>query len=455
MNPLALPLLVVSAALAGPLLESDVIAAVDARVPELAEAEAKQREAEAKRLKASGAFDPKLKSKLDSELQGPYERTTLDASLSADTPWGVGVEAGYRLGVGDFPTYYGAYDTLEGGELRLGLSASLLRDLGMPQARADRLVADALADAAAQGAQDKRQQLTGKAVAAYWKWVATGEKVALAAELLELARTRQSGIEARVAQGALPQLDALDNARVVLEREAELQDADRASTQAGLSLSWFVRGPDAAPAPPSPEDRPDTAAASAAVAGPDAPPLVARALAVRPDIAALDAVVRAAEVELRRSGVALLPQLDARGGVSQDRGAGDTKLAKTELDVGLSLEVPLAFRKGRGERARARAALDRVEAERRGRRDQVTLDVQAAVVARDAALARWRLAEAGAEQAAEVARLERRAFGLGSSDVFRLTKREEALAKARKTRIEAHLEYRLAEAALRTATADW
>ena len=126
-----------------------------------------------------------------------------------------------------------------------------------------------------------------------------------------------------------------------------------------------------------------------------------------------------------------------------------------ELDVGLTLEVPLAFRKGRGERARARAALERVEAERRGRTDRVRLDVEAAVVARDAALERWRLAEQGAAQAAEVTRLERRAFELGNSDVFRLTKREEALAKARKTRIEAHLEYRLAESALRTATADW
>jgi outer membrane protein, heavy metal efflux system len=448
-------LLALGVALAAPLTEADVVAAVDARVPELAAAEAKRREAEGKRLAAQGAFDPKLKSKLERELVGPYERTSLDAALQAETPWGVGVEAGYRLGIGDFPTYYGAYDTLDGGELRLGLTASLLQDLGMPQARADRLVADELARAAAEGAQDKRQQLTGKAVSSYWKWVANGEKVALATELLALAQTRQDGIEGRVAEGALPRLDALDNGRVVLEREAELLGATRDAEQAGLALSWFLRGPDAAPAAPGAEDRPDTAPAASAILGTAADPLVARALAVRPDIAALDAVVRAAEVELRRSGVALLPRLDARGGVSQDRGAGDPKLAKTELDVGLSLEVPLAFRKGRGERARARAALERVEAERRGRRDRVSLDVRAHVLGRDAALARWRLAEAGADRAQEVARLERRAFELGGSDVFRLTKREEALAKARKTRIEAHLEYRMAEAALRTATAAW
>jgi outer membrane protein TolC len=442
-------------AFAAPLTESDVVAAVDRRVPELAAALAKQAEAEGKALKSRGAFDPKLKSKLDSELAGPYERTTFDSALGVETPWGVGVEAGYRLGVGDFPTYYGAYDTLDGGELRLGLTASLLQDLGMPQARADRLVADALATAAAEGAQDKRQQLTGKAVATYWKWVATGEKVALAQELLSLARTRQAGIEARVAEGALPRLDQVDNARVVLEREAELRGADREARQAGIALSWYLRGPDAAPAAPDPADRPEPTSATTATAGPPADTLVPRALSRRPDIAALTAVVTAAEVELRRAGVALLPRLDGRAGVAQDRGAGDEKLGKTELDVGLTLEVPLAFRKGRGERARARAALERVEAERRGRTDRVRLDVEAAVVARDAALERWRLAEQGAAQAAEVARLERRAFELGNSDVFRLTKREEALAKARKTRIEAHLEYRLAESALRTATADW
>jgi hypothetical protein len=54
-----------------------------------------------------------------------------------------------------------------------------------------------------------------------------------------------------------------------------------------------------------------------------------------------------------------------------------------------------------------------------------------------------------------VARLEGRAFALGSSDLFKLTKREETAAKERKAEIEARMELALTEARLRTLTAAW
>lgn len=448
-------LLATRIALATPLLEMDVVRAVDGRVPELAEALAKQAEAEAKALKARGAFDPTLRSKVEREVTGPYERTTLDAAIGAQTPWGLTLEAGYRLGVGDFPAYYGAHDTLDGGELRLGLTTPLLRDLGMSAERAERLVSDAMAAAARSSAEDKRQRITGKAVEAYWKWVAAGEKLALAEELLLLAETRQQGIEARVAEGALPAMESIDNARVVLERESELRSAERDAATRGLALSWYVRGPDARPAPFEPEAHPEVAPHASTRVGPTATEVIPVALEQRPDVAVLGALVRAAEVEVRRAGTALLPKLEGRAGVARDRGTGDPKLAAPELDLGLSLAVPLAFREGRGELARARAAQQRLDVIRRGLIDRVHLDVEATIFARDAAWDRWALAEEGAVQAAEVVRLELRSFELGTSDIFRLTKREEALAKARKARIEAHLEYRLAATALRTEMADW
>ncbi len=441
-------------ATAAPLTEAAMAAAVDARVPDLAAAEAKLAEAEGKRLGARGAFDPKLGGKVEAEVAGPYERLYADTYLSVQTGLGPSLEVGHRVGTGAFPDYYGQYDTLDGGELRLGVSVPLLQDLGMTAERASRLLADRGVDAASAALEDKRQQLIGKAVQALWKWSATGEKRALAEELLQLAEDRQASIERQVALGAMPEVEAVDNGRVVLTRRGDRRLAEMDDAMAGLALSYFLRGPDAAPHPPDAADRP-LALPEPREEGVAVDALVSAAVAARPDLRVLDALLAAAEVERRRARSVVLPELDLVGGVAKDAGAGDPKLGKTEVDAGVRVAVPLLLRKGRGEVARTGAAVDRVAAERRARVDAMGIEIRQLVATRDAAADRWRLATDTATQAARVATLERRAFELGASDIFKLNKREETLAKARKDLIEARLQWHLADAALRTATARW
>ena len=58
-------------------------------------------------------------------------------------------------------------------------------------------------------------------------------------------------------------------------------------------------------------------------------------------------------------------------------------------------------------------------------------------------------------RAETVAELERRAFELGASDIFKVTKREETLAKERKAEINARAEIAGLDALLRSVTAEW
>ncbi|MFO0006247.1 MAG: TolC family protein, partial [bacterium] len=76
----------------------------------------------------------------------------------------------------------------------------------------------------------------------------------------------------------------------------------------------------------------------------------------------------------------------------------------------------MALREGRGELARAEAALARVDALRRDLVDTLRAELETALLQREAAYARWLLMDEAVRAAEEVARLEGRAFALGSSD---------------------------------------
>lgn len=441
---------------AAPLNLATVLAAVDGRVPELAVAEAKRAEQEAKRLSAAGAFDPTLLGKYDQELSGPYPRASVDSALVMATPFGPELEAGYRWGGGSFPDYYGQYETLPMGEVRVGVSVPLLQDLGITAERAKLLVARHGVEGATAAMDAKRQAMLGKAASAWWKWVATGQKLAVAEQQLQLAEDRAAGLRRQVALGAKPELAELDNQQVVLERRANVVDAQQQLLQAALMLSLYYRGEDMQPVVPRPSDLPE--ALPRPVLGNAQPEdVVQQALARRPELRVADALLAGAQVDLGRARSTVLPKLNSRIGVAKDLGpeSASSKASKAEVDLGLKLEVPLALRKGRGELARSRAAVERLQAERRGLADAVRADVLGAHAQHRAAVQAWAVRQESAEQAATVAAMERTAFSLGSSDVFRLTKREETLAKARKAEIEALLAAGLGEATLRTVSGGW
>ncbi len=440
---------------AAPLTLDEVIATVDARVPKLAQLDAKVLEAEAKALALRGAFDPVLAVKATQELLGPYPTTTTDAALGWTSPLGPGLEVGWRYGAGDFAVYDGKYQTLDQGELRLGLTVPLLQDLGMSSERAKVLMQDQAAGIAAAERSATAQELAGKAAALYAKWAAAGEKVELARAQLGLAEARMGGIQRQVEEGGLPRVEAVDNARAVASRRAELREAEADLGAAALALSLLLRDAQMRPVVPAPDRLPPRAPPAAPPAGVELEALAAAAVKRRPDLVAIDLLEQSARVDRQRAVSKVLPAVDLAAGLAQDRGAGDPKLGKTEVDLGLQVKLPVALREGRGELARAEAALARVDALRRDLVDTLRAELETGLLQREAAYARWLLMDEAVRAAEEVARLEGRAFALGSSDLFKLTKREETAAKERKAEIEARMELALTEARLRTLTAAW
>jgi len=440
---------------AAPLTLEEVLDAAERGAPKLAASRLKIEEQEAKLLSKRGAFDPKLALKGTTQPMGYYERTYLDGYVGGQTSLGASYELGWRTGTGDWPDYYGGYETLDGGELRLGISAPLLRDLGLNPDRTGALLAEAGVDLAEAAAERDRQQIAWKAASSYWKWVAAGEKYVLAQRQLELARDRMTGIRRQVETGGLPRMELIDNERVVLERELALTEALQALSQSAIALSlWYrdasfdplVVGADRLPPPAIQPPRPEL---------PELESQASRAASTRPEVRALDALLAQAGLERRLAVNQLLPELDITGQVSQDFGEGDKSKAPTEVDLGAQLGWALPARKARGELSRARLAQERLAQDRRGLRDAVVAEVRAAGLDVEMTWELWEQARLAAAQAREVAELERRSFDLGNSDIFKLNKREETVAKMTKAEIEARFNHQLALTALQIALGEW
>ncbi len=434
--------LLFAAAWGGELTLDDVLAVIDDRVPVLSEALFKQRAAEGKAMASRGAFDPKLVGKGKAYSDDPYDRALLEGYLSARTPVGVELEGGWRYGGGGFPSYDGAA-TGTRGELFVGAEVDVLDGLLYGEERVVRDVADAMLLAATADLDLKRIQARRKATEAYWKWVAAGRALAVEESILQLAEQRAGMLRRQEEEGSRPRFDVLDNERVLFERQEAVIANQQKLQVAGVELSLWWRDERGDPQVPTRDQQPVgwPALPEGGVLQDD----LERAQG-RPDIAAVQAIRTAAEVERKRAGNGRLPDLSVGGEVHRD-----VEKQKTELIGQIELGSSLLLRKERGAYDAAAAEVMRVEARLRGTRDRVRADVLAAHAVRDTAMLRVEAARGAAERAVEVVQMERRRMELGSTDLFQLLQRESNLEKARKNLVEAELQLRLAEASVQAA----
>lgn len=128
--------------------------------------------------------------------------------------------AGYRLGQGKFPTYYGEYETLSGGKLRAGVEIPLWRNRSIDKRRADVAKARLRLDIAGFTLAGEQLELQREAAYHYWDWVAAGRQLAIAEAQYSLAITRHDQLARRAAQGDIPRIEHTENERALLEREA-------------------------------------------------------------------------------------------------------------------------------------------------------------------------------------------------------------------------------------------
>ena len=438
---------------ADPLTLEEVLDSVEQTHPTLEKADRAVDKASAKAFGARGGFDPKLMIRSRWSPIGYYDNGQVDTVVKQDTPaWGVALYAGYRVGWGEYPAYYGHRETLSAGEVRAGIDVPIWRDGLIDERRAAIRQTRPRETGARQGRDATQLQVERDAAAAYWDWVAAGQNLEIARDLLAIAERRDAGLNELAKEGAIERIKLVDNRRLVLDRMAKVVTAEQKFQDASLKLSLYYRdggqNPIRAGEELVPPKFPEPLRIDETTVALD----VERAVQRRPDVKSLQTERKAAEVGVKLAKNQRAPAINIQSFVAKDFGGGPPELDPTEFGVGLTVEMPIPLRKARGEYKAAKAEVAGVDAELRGLRDKISAEVRAAHVAVEASRQNVMLARQQVSTAEELADAERTRFSEGASDLVIVNLREIAAAQAATQEVDALADYHSARARYLTST---
>ncbi|MBX7097196.1 MAG: TolC family protein [Myxococcaceae bacterium] len=438
----------------GALSLEEVLASAERAFPALAAAQADLETADAEALAARGAFDPVWKTRATGVPVSGYPQARVDSVVELPTPlWGANLFAGYRLGAGKVQPYYGERETLAGGEVRAGLSIPLLRNGPLDRRRVNEAKAELGQAVSGHALEQQRLEVRRVASQRYYEWLAAGARRDVALGLLRLAEERDAQLATRSKAGDVATVDQRDNARSVAQRRAQVAQAERALQQAALELSLFVRDDAGRPVVPAPEQLGPLP--SLAPAGPSKAPAD---LGHRPDLQRLERQLAQARLELELARNQLLPALDFSAAASKDLGGLPrpelAASAPAELELSLTLEVPLRLRAPEGRLRAAEAAVRKLERQLQQASERAAVEVADARSALTAGLERLELAREEVGLARQVEEGERVRFSLGESSLLFVNQREQATAEARQRELDAWLDGLRAAASLKAALAE-
>jgi outer membrane protein TolC len=430
-----------------------VIASVYERYPLLQAALYFRNIAQGEQLAATGEFDLKLKGASENGPLGFYQTYRQSIGMIQPLYGGGEVFAGYRIGRGDFQPWYLERQTNGGGEFKVGAGVPLLQNVDIDPRRAALWQAQYGRQLAEPEIQAQLIAFVQEASYAYWGWVAAGANYRIAERILHLAEDRTDRIKSQVEAGLIDPPELTDNLRLVAERRSKLADAERKLQQAAAKLSLFLRDPQGRPLIPDTSQLP-TFPAPPPLAPHTIPQEIELALQQRPELRAIDLARRQYEVEYAQAQNTALPALDAVVAGSQDVGQPTSpKRDKSpfELEASLYLDVPLQRRKARGKMAAVEGKISQLAAKRRMVADKITVDVQTARIALEAALIQVEQSREAVRLAEDLAERERQNLERGLSDLLKVTLREQYAAESAEKAVEALLQYFQAQADLRAA----
>lgn len=410
-------------------------------------------------LSAEGAFDLVFSAEGYSRASGFWDGRALSGTAQQDLGrGGVSLYGQYRLSGGSFPIYEDEYFTNAGGEFKVGVLFSLLRDRSIDQQRFARRDAALAVRAADVQVLLTKLGVQRQALIAYWRWVTVGSQISVYEDLLRNARERESGLIEQVRSGAQAEISLTENRQNITRRQALVTASRREFEQAANSLSFYLRGADGAPMRPTAARLPDTATAFETIAVNAIKfPAVDLARANRPELQLLDNAIERTLQRIALDENALKPKLNLDVGFGRDVGGiaeGGRSREGTDTIFGLEFSVPLQRRAAKGKLQQSKAKLEVHRQEQRQLQDEIEIELRNIVLELNAARELAELARLEVGQAQTLRDAERTRFERGASDFFLVNLREQAAADAQRRHLYALLEARIARTNYDAAVVD-
>ncbi|MGR8952338.1 MAG: TolC family protein [Gammaproteobacteria bacterium] len=432
-----------------PLTLDEVLAAALRAFPGLLAAEQRKDAAAGEYRTAEGGFDTTLKMQNRWSVSGIYENQNYDVNLEQPTAFGgTTFFGGWRRGTGDYPVYEGKSLTAEDGEVRLGVNIPLWRNREIDRRRASLQQAELAQIIASHEYDQALLEVRRLAAHRYWDWVLAGQRLRITENLLTVAEQRNDGILERVKAGDIPEFEALDNQRAIIERRERKVAAQRLLEQSAIQLSLYLRGTDGEPLLPDSEQLPPGFPEQEPVAKTDLGDTVHIALAQRPELKRIGLQSRQSEIERDLQNNQRAPGVDLSVIGAQDMGPSRDKPNRDELYVGLNVDIPLQQRVAGGRAQVAAANLQRLKWERHLLEDRVAAEVKDVLSALSAARKRLALSKDQRKAARQLEEGEQTRFDLGESTLLVVNLREIAhgdaalaAAEAASSLYKAHADY--------------
>ena len=408
----------------------DVLRSVESNYPPLLATLLERDVAGGAAVQAKGQFDTQVGATLGADQFGFYPNQRLDVGVNQNLRWqGAQVYGGWRIGSGDFPDYRGLDATRDLGEFRAGIKVPILRGREIDERRAG-LAQTELGLRIADLTVDQQRLLVRQlATNRYWDWTAAGARMRIAEDLLRVAQERDQALRDAESLGAIPRVEVTENQRQILQREAQIVEAQRGVQQTAIAMSLFYRDAAGVPRIASDAQLPDALPATALLDESQVTGDLRVALTKRPEIATIAAQRAQTRIDIDVASNQTRPSLDFGLGITAENGSGSIKRGPNEVKATLTYQVPWQRRVAEGKLQQASAKHSQLTQRELFARDQVTAEVRDAASAVRAAHERTLLAAREVTVALDLADAELRQVGANLDYLRALTIYEQVTAK--------------------------
>lgn len=410
---------------------------------------------------AYGSFEPKFEASWQQKrfAGSSASAQTLywnyaDIALKIPTPFGADLKMGFERASGRYINPQ--FTTPTGGLFSAGIAIPLGQRILTDERRTALRVARALRSVAQADQAAMSNKLLFAAAKSYAEWYSSGVQLQVIRDGVRLAETRYDAITRRVRAGDAAGIDSVEAAAELNRRRAQVQGAEQAYFAATLDLTSYLWDSRVQPVElgagrvPSDSGLGRVHLDSAAV-----PALLARVLALHPDVRKADGKVTQTAAERALARQAMIPLASAE--LSALRGRGDAfdlgRAIGRDADYkgAIAVSSPLLFFKERGKFRSTDAKFESAEIALRETQRDVVLLVRTAIndlsqyeaqltLQRDA-VRLFRILSAG----------ERARFDAGESTLFLVNSRERQVLEEELRYVALQARYLAARAALAVA----
>jgi len=419
-----------------------LVSSISTQHPEALAAQSRTEQADGRRSVADAAFDLRVAQTTDIRSSGYYDGRVADQRMVQPLKaFNAEVFGAYRISDGSFPVYEQEYQTLDDGEVSLGVKVSLLQNRDTDPRRLELENSAWYYQEAASNQLLDVNKLVYRGVSTWLDWYQSTLKRTVVAELLALTESRLEAIQQRVDSGDLASITLTEFRTTLLQRKVLLQEADRVEAQARDRLAYFMvqNDTDVQYAPGVLKVPPDIGWPYA-ITPSEGAAAWSEQINEHPGLRALKAKAQQLEIDQRLARNELLPELDLEMKVAQDFGSGPDSLDGTDSVVALSFEVPIGVRAAKARAAIAAAATREVDYQYQVASAQIYRDLEVSLTAlrfNQKILATSRNQESLALQ---LLAQERIRFNEGESDQFILISREKSALEAQIKTIDATID---------------